>query len=80
MGGPVAAPWLGEAFYRRLAVATLFGAALNFSPLDPDQSLVLERSDQCGRGGADHAIIMLSGSRCDVMRSYSARGLIRSAG
>ena len=77
MGGPVAAPWLGEAFYRTLAVATLFGAALNFSPLDPDQSLVLERSDQWGRGGA---IIMLSGSRCDVMRSYSARGLIRSAG
>ena len=34
--------------------ATLVGAVLNFTPLDPDQGAVLERGHQRRRRGADH--------------------------
>ena len=47
-------PGRAPAFYMTIAAATLVGAALNFTPLDPVKALIWSADNQWRRSGADH--------------------------
>jgi len=63
-------PGRAKAFYGTIAAATLVGAALNFSPLDPIKALFWSAVINGVAAVPIMAMIMLMGSRAAVMRQF----------
>jgi NRAMP (natural resistance-associated macrophage protein)-like metal ion transporter len=64
-------PWRAPAFYVTIAVATLVGAALNFTPLDPVKALIWSAIINGVAAVPIMAMIMLMASRRAVMGEFA---------
>jgi Mn2+/Fe2+ NRAMP family transporter len=73
-------PGRARAFYGTIAAATLVGAALNFSPLDPIRALFWSAVINGVVAVPLMVMIMLMGSRPDVMGQFTLQPLLRRLG
>ena len=73
-------PGRAKAFYGTIAVATLIGAALNFSPLDPIKALFWSAVINGVSAVPIMGMIMLLGSRQDVMRQFTLSRWLKGLG
>jgi Mn2+/Fe2+ NRAMP family transporter len=73
-------PGRAKAFYGVIAAATLVGAVLNFSPLDPIKALFLSAVVNGVAAAPIMAMIMLLGSRKAVMRQFTLSPLLKALG
>jgi Mn2+/Fe2+ NRAMP family transporter len=64
-------PGRAPAFYVTIAVATLVGAALNFTPLDPVKALIWSAIINGVAAVPIMAMIMLMASRTEVMGNFT---------
>ena len=73
-------PGRAKACYGTIAVATLIGAALNFSPLDPIKALFWSAVINGVSAVPIMGMIMLLGSRQDVMRQFTLSRWLKGLG
>ncbi len=73
-------PGRAPAFYGAIAVATLAGAAINFSPLDPIKALFWSAVINGVAAVPLMVMIMLMGSRSAVMGQFTLRPLLKTLG
>jgi NRAMP (natural resistance-associated macrophage protein)-like metal ion transporter len=73
-------PERAKAFYGAIAAATLIGAALNFTPLDPIKALFWSAVINGVAAVPIMAMIMLMGSRKAVMGEFALRGSLKWLG
>jgi Mn2+/Fe2+ NRAMP family transporter len=73
-------PGRAKAFYGVIAAATLVGAVLNFSPLDPIKALFWSAVVNGVTAAPIMAIIMLLASRKAVMRQFTLSPLLKTLG
>jgi NRAMP (natural resistance-associated macrophage protein)-like metal ion transporter len=73
-------PHRAKAFYGTIAAATIIGAALNFSPLDPIKALFWSAVINGVAGAPIMVMIMLLGSRRAVMRQFVLSPLLKTLG
>jgi NRAMP (natural resistance-associated macrophage protein)-like metal ion transporter len=73
-------PGRAPAFYGAIAAATLIGAALNFSPLDPIKALFWSAVINGVVAVPIMVMIMLMGSRKEVMGQFTLKPLLKSLG
>jgi NRAMP (natural resistance-associated macrophage protein)-like metal ion transporter len=73
-------PGRAPAFYGTIAAATLVGAALNFSPLDPIKALFWSAVINGVAAVPIMVMIMLMGSRKQVMGQFTLRPLLKTLG
>src|SRR5580698_10272903 len=73
-------PGRAPAFYGTIAVATLVGAALNFSPLDPIKALFWSAVINGVAAVPIMVMIMLMGSRKAVMGQFTLKPLLKTLG
>jgi Mn2+/Fe2+ NRAMP family transporter len=73
-------PGRAPAFYSAIAVATLAGAALNFTPLDPIKALFWSAVINGVAAVPIMVMIMLMGSKDAVMGQFTLRPLLKTLG
>ena len=73
-------PGRARAFYGAIAAATLVGAVLNFTPLDPIKALFWSAVINGVAAVPIMVMIMLMGSRKDVMGQFTLRPLLKTLG
>ena len=73
-------PGRAKAFYGAIAVATLVGASLNFSPLDPIRALFWSAVINGVAAVPIMIMIMLLGSRRAVMRQFTLSPVLKTFG
>jgi NRAMP (natural resistance-associated macrophage protein)-like metal ion transporter len=73
-------PGRAKAFYGTIAAATLIGAALNFTPLDPIKALFWSAVINGVAAVPIMVMIMLLGSRSKVMRQFTLGPWLKSLG
>jgi Mn2+/Fe2+ NRAMP family transporter len=73
-------PGRAKAFYGVIAAATLVGAALNFTPLDPIKALFWSAVINGVAAVPIMAMVMLLGSRRKVMRQFKLGPWLKSLG
>ena len=73
-------PGRAPAFYGTIALATLLGAALNFTPLDPIKALFWSAVINGVAAVPIMVMIMLMASRTEVMGEFALRPLLKAFG
>jgi NRAMP (natural resistance-associated macrophage protein)-like metal ion transporter len=73
-------PRRAKAFYGAIAAATLVGALLNFTPLDPIKALFWSAVINGVTAVPIMAMIMLMGSRREIMRQFSLTPWLKTLG
>ncbi len=73
-------PLKAKAFYATIAIATLVGAAVSFSPLDPIKALFWSAVINGVASAPIMVLTMLMASRADVMGEVPVTGLLRWLG
>jgi NRAMP (natural resistance-associated macrophage protein)-like metal ion transporter len=73
-------PGRAKAFYGTIAAATMIGAALNFSPLDPIKALFWSAVINGVAAVPIMAMIMLMGSRRAIMRQFALGPWLKTLG
>ena len=79
-GGARQSPGRAKAFYGVIAAATLVGAVLNFTPLDPIKALFWSAVINGAAAVPIMVMIMLLGSRQKVMRQFTLSPWLKSLG